>query len=57
MCNFESGTVCDWSQDSDDDLNWLWLTGNQGSLDGAPYEDHTYGVPTGGYWHPNSGIT
>ncbi|XP_041460944.1 MAM and LDL-receptor class A domain-containing protein 2-like [Lytechinus variegatus] len=54
MCDFESGTVCDWTQDSDDDLDWFWLTGYQGSLDGAPYEDHTHNSPSGHYFYLNS---
>nr|XP_054757464.1 MAM and LDL-receptor class A domain-containing protein 1-like [Lytechinus pictus] len=55
MCDFESGTVCDWTQNYDDELNWFWLTGYQGSLDGAPYEDHTHGSPTGHYFYLDSG--
>ncbi|XP_041467549.1 MAM and LDL-receptor class A domain-containing protein 1-like [Lytechinus variegatus] len=55
MCDFESGTVCDWTQNYDDELDWFWLTGYQGSLDGAPYEDHTHGSPTGHYFYLDSG--
>ena len=47
MCNFESGTLCDWSQDSEDDLEWVWFNGFQGEVDGGPSDDHTYGNPTG----------
>nr|XP_054750334.1 MAM and LDL-receptor class A domain-containing protein 1-like [Lytechinus pictus] len=54
MCDFESGTVCDWTQDSNDDLDWFWLTGYQGSPDGAPYEDHTHNSPSGHYFYLNS---
>eukprot|EP00057_Strongylocentrotus_purpuratus_P018000 XP_011672474.1 PREDICTED: MAM and LDL-receptor class A domain-containing protein 1 [Strongylocentrotus purpuratus] len=54
MCNFESGTVCDWSQDSEDDLEWVWFNGFQGEVDGGPSDDHTYGNPTGHYFYLDS---
>ncbi|XP_072163102.1 MAM and LDL-receptor class A domain-containing protein 1-like [Diadema setosum] len=55
MCNFEQGTVCDWVQDSTADLKWTWVSGNQGSLDGAPGVDHTYNSGTGHYRYLVSG--
>ncbi|XP_041467512.1 MAM and LDL-receptor class A domain-containing protein 1-like [Lytechinus variegatus] len=55
MCNFESGTECDWSQDSEDDLDWVWLDGFQGDAVGGPDYDHTYFNPTGHYFFLDSG--
>ena len=41
-CDFEMST-CSWEQSSDDDLDWLWIDGNQGGqLGGAPGVDHTH---------------
>lgn len=45
-CDFEMN-LCDWSQNRDDDLDWLWMTGNQGAQGGAPGVDHTLNNPSG----------
>ncbi|XP_030849653.1 MAM and LDL-receptor class A domain-containing protein 2 [Strongylocentrotus purpuratus] len=47
-CDFEMN-LCDWSQNRDDDLDWLWMTGNQGAQGGAPGVDHTLNNPSGHY--------
>nr|XP_054757007.1 MAM and LDL-receptor class A domain-containing protein 1-like [Lytechinus pictus] len=47
-CDFEAN-LCDWSQNREDDLDWLWMTGNQGAQGGAPGVDHTLNTPSGHY--------
>ncbi|KAJ8050664.1 MAM and LDL-receptor class A domain-containing protein 1 [Holothuria leucospilota] len=47
-CSFETD-LCNWSQMDDDDMDWAWLTGNNGQQGGAPGWDHTTLTSEGSY--------
>ncbi|XP_033104873.1 MAM and LDL-receptor class A domain-containing protein 2-like [Anneissia japonica] len=47
-CDFET-ELCNWSQDSDDDFDWTWISGEVGGQGEAPDVDHTTNTPYGKY--------
>ncbi|XP_047128245.1 MAM and LDL-receptor class A domain-containing protein 1 isoform X1 [Hydra vulgaris] len=48
-CNFETKTLCQWSQDLTDKFNWTLNSGTTSSDGSGPNVDHTYGNKTGTY--------
>ncbi|XP_067654503.1 MAM and LDL-receptor class A domain-containing protein 1-like [Haliotis asinina] len=53
-CNFETKTICGYTQDKTDDFDWRWSTGSTASAMTGPDNDHTYGTPTGHYMYIES---
>ena len=48
MCSFEEPTgMCDWSQDSDNNVDWELGQGETESYNTGPKRDHTLGLPSG----------
>ena len=53
MCNFEQ-SLCDWSQDQGDDLDWSRKHGPTSSAHTGPSRDHTTGLTSGYYLYTES---
>nr|XP_039272221.1 MAM and LDL-receptor class A domain-containing protein 2-like [Styela clava] len=50
-CTFEDDLACGWTQDQDDDFNWVQTSGGTSSVDTGPTYDHTYGTTYGRYMY------
>ncbi|XP_035827615.1 MAM and LDL-receptor class A domain-containing protein 1 [Aplysia californica] len=48
-CDFESGGLCQWSQETNDDFDWTFTQGATGSADTGPTTDHTLKSNSGHY--------
>lgn len=46
-CDFESNTICGYTQDQSDDFDWIRDFGGTSSLGTGPAVDHTYGTKSG----------
>lgn len=53
QCNFEFG-LCNWKQDTDDDLDWTRNQGPTPTLNTGPMKDHTLGTVKGHYLYLES---
>ncbi|KAJ8299199.1 hypothetical protein KUTeg_023259 [Tegillarca granosa] len=40
-CDFESQDLCGWTQDTDDNFDWIWHTGTTSTARTGPKTDHT----------------
>ena len=45
-CDFEDG-LCNYKPNTDDDFDWIRITGSQGSQGEGPGTDHTTNTPQG----------
>lgn len=41
QCDFDSGTLCTWTQDSTDQMDWIIHQSNTGTTNTGPPYDHT----------------
>ena len=46
-CDFENGDTCSWTQNNDDDFDFLVNNGATGSVNTGPSNDHTVGNAAG----------
>jgi hypothetical protein len=46
-CDFESQTICGWTQDKNDDFDWSWDSNGTPTTGTGPSTDHTYGTRNG----------
>ncbi|XP_033751988.1 MAM and LDL-receptor class A domain-containing protein 1-like [Pecten maximus] len=49
QCNFESSSLCGWSQDHSDNIDWISKAGRTSSSGTGPSTDHTTGTTSGHY--------
>ncbi|CAG5134142.1 unnamed protein product, partial [Candidula unifasciata] len=54
QCDFEDPALCGWSQDFDDDFDWIWHTGETPTAQTGPRYDHTTSTSEGHYLYMES---
>ncbi|XP_033751995.1 MAM domain-containing glycosylphosphatidylinositol anchor protein 1-like [Pecten maximus] len=50
-CDFESSSICGYTQDKSDNFDWTRNHGGTGSANTGPFSDHTLGTTSGNYMY------